>query len=75
MLLTHTSGFMNWRFFSAEGKLAFVNSPWSKFGYSGEGFEYLASYAQSKLGIPFDGLVQETLFNPLDLQDAFITVN
>ena len=75
MLLNHTSGFMNWRFFSDDGELTFVNDPGTTFGYSGEGFEYLAKYAENKLGQPFNELVQTTLFDSLEMDDAFITVD
>jgi CubicO group peptidase (beta-lactamase class C family) len=75
MLLTHTSGFMNWRYFSDDRKLGFINQPGTTFGYSGEGFEYLAKYAENKLGVPFDQLVKSTLFEPLDMNNAAIVVS
>jgi CubicO group peptidase (beta-lactamase class C family) len=75
MLLSHTSGFMNWRFFSDDGKLAFINEPGETFGYSGEGYEYLAKYAENKLNQPFEKLVQETLFKTLGMKRAFLTVD
>lgn len=75
MLLTHTSGFANWRYFSQDGKLAFNHAPGSTFGYSGEGFEYLAKYAENKLGKPFPELVVENVLKPLRLQNAYYTVN
>ena len=74
MLLTHTSGFVNWRYFSKDRKLTFVNPPGQAFGYSGEGFEYLAMYAEKKLGIPFEQLVQTTIFDSLEMKDAYLTV-
>lgn len=74
MLLTHTSGFMNWRYFSENKKLSFIHPPGSKFGYSGEGFEYLAKYAENKLGIPFEQLVKSTVFKPLGMNNAFLGV-
>lgn len=74
MLLTHTSGFMNWRYFSDERKLDFINAPGTAFGYSGEGFEYLAKYAESKLGVPFGQLVESNIFEPLHMNNAAIVV-
>ncbi|GAB4186294.1 MAG: hypothetical protein Tsb002_10650 [Wenzhouxiangellaceae bacterium] len=74
MLLSHTSGFMNWRFFAEDGRLDFVNPPGTVFGYSGEGYEYLAKYAENKTGVPFEELVQATIFDPLDMQSASISV-
>jgi CubicO group peptidase (beta-lactamase class C family) len=74
MLLTHTSGFMNWRYFSEDKKLGFINAPGTTFGYSGEGFEYLAKYAENKLGVPFGQLVESTLFEPLGMNNASFVV-
>ncbi len=74
MALSHTSGFMNWRYFSEDRKLAFVNNPGEKFNYSGEGFEYLAKYAEQKLGQPFEQLVQSTIFSPLGIKSASLSV-
>ncbi len=75
MLLNHMSGFMNWRYFSKDKKLNFVHPPGSTFGYSGEGFEYLAKYAENKLEVPFEQLVQETIFKPLGMNNAFFAVH
>jgi CubicO group peptidase (beta-lactamase class C family) len=75
MLLTHTSGFMNWRYFSDDRKLGFINQPGTTFGYSGEGFEYLAKYAENKLGVPFGQLVKSTLFEPLEMNNAAFVVH
>lgn len=75
MLLTHRSGFMNWRYFSDERKLDFIHTPGTTFGYSGEGFEYLANYAESKIGIPFEQLVESTIFEPLGMKNSSIAVH
>jgi CubicO group peptidase (beta-lactamase class C family) len=74
MLLNHTSGFMNWRYFSDGKKLDFINTPGTTFGYSGEGFEYLAKYAENKLGVPFEQLVESTVFKPIGMNNASIVV-
>lgn len=74
MLLTHMSGFMNWRYFSDDRKLSFIKAPGSTFGYSGEGFEYLAKYAEKKMGKPFEELVESTVFEPLGIDSASIVV-
>lgn len=75
MLLSHTSGFMNWRFFSDDGKLSFVSAPGTSFGYSGEGYEYLAKYAEKKLKTSFPELVQKEVFSPLKMEDSAIVVD
>lgn len=75
MLLTHTSGFLNWRYFSDDRKLDFVHPPGTVFGYSGEGFEYLAKYAEEKLNIPFEDLVKSTIFEPIGMKNAYLSVD
>ncbi|WP_353519044.1 serine hydrolase domain-containing protein [Thalassotalea sp. SU-HH00458] len=75
MLLSHMSGFMNWRYFADDGKLDFIHKPGTSFGYSGEGFEYLAKYAENKMGVSFDKLVQATIFDPLGMDNASIIVD
>jgi len=74
MLLTHTSGFMNWRFLADDFKLQFVTDPGTSFGYSGEGFKYLATYAEKKLGRDFESLVQEQVFGPIGIVNVSVTV-
>lgn len=75
MLLTHTSGFLNWRYFSDDGKLDFIHPPGTAFGYSGEGFEYLAKYAENKLNIAFEDLVKSTIFEPIGMKKAFLSAD
>lgn len=75
MALTHTSGFPNWRFFLADGKLAFLHDPGSHYGYSGEGFEYVARHAQAKLGMPFPDLMREQVFAPLGIEHARLRID
>lgn len=70
MALNHTTGFPNWRFFLDDNRLRFVNDPGAVYGYSGEGYEYLARYAEEKLGKPFDELVRETVFEPIGMEAA-----
>ena len=74
LILTHTSGLPNWRFQTNDFKLKFVNEPGTKFGYSGEGFQYLMRYAEHKLGIPFESLVRSYVFDPIGMKDVSISV-
>lgn len=75
MALTHTSGFPNWRFFLPGGKLRFLHDPGSRYGYSGEGIEYVARYAESKLGTPFPDLVGAQVFGPLGIRSAQLRID
>jgi CubicO group peptidase (beta-lactamase class C family) len=74
MALSHTTGFMNWRFFAPDGKLAFINEPGERFGYSGEGFEYVAKYAENKLGVGLEELAKKYVFEPIGMTDVALSV-
>lgn len=75
MVLNHTSGFPNWRFFRRDGKLAFENSPGVIYGYSGEGFEYLARAVENKLRRPFPRLVETYLFKSLGMTASTLEIH
>ncbi len=70
MLLTHSAGFLNWRYLDAQNTLTFVNEPGSTFKYSGEGFEYLKEALVRKFNRPFDELVNEYVFTPAGMIDS-----
>jgi CubicO group peptidase (beta-lactamase class C family) len=74
-VLDHTTGFPNWRFFRADRKLAFEHAPGSHYGYSGEGFEYLARAVAKKLGAPFPDIVQRTVLEPIGMHDTAMAVD
>ena len=74
MVLNHTSGFPNWRFFRSDMKLAFENSPGATYGYSGEGFEYLARAIESKLRQPFPRLVETYVFEPIGMTASTLEI-
>lgn len=75
MVLNHTSGLPNWRAFRADRRLAFDHDPGTHYGYSGEGFEWLARALETKLGMPFPTLVQRTVFDPIGMTTAAIAVD
>lgn len=75
LALIHQTGLPNWRFFVPGGKLAFQSSPGERYGYSGEGLEYAARFAERKLGRPFPELVAETVLEPLGMKSTRIAVN
>ena len=47
MALDHQTGFANWRR-ETGGKLSFIRNPGTAFGYSGEGYQYVARFAEKK---------------------------
>lgn len=67
ILLSHQSGFPNWRWNHPSGKLAFEFDPGTRYQYSGEGFEYLKNAIQHKMGKPLQSLADSLLFSPLGL--------
>ncbi len=69
-ILSHQSGFDNWRWHSASKKLQFNFEPGQKFMYSGEGFEYLRKALESKFHKSLEELADSLLFTPLGMTDS-----
>jgi len=61
MALSHQTGLPNWR--DAKG-LAFDHDPGTTTGYSGEGYQYAARYAERRTGKSFEALAGRWLFAP-----------
>ncbi|MFC5861801.1 serine hydrolase domain-containing protein [Acidicapsa dinghuensis] len=72
LCLSHQTGFANWRRMT-NGILTFKFKPGTQSGYSGEGFFYLARFAQNKTGQPFDQLAQNEVFGPMGMKDTSFT--
>jgi CubicO group peptidase (beta-lactamase class C family) len=70
MLLSHTSGYPNWRpgGEEVEGPLSLLFRPGSRFAYSGEGIFYLQRQIERISGQALAPLAQQRLFAPLGLQ-------
>ncbi|MFZ5635639.1 MAG: serine hydrolase domain-containing protein [Pseudomonadota bacterium] len=66
LALSHRTGFPNWR----DGALGFERPPGVAFGYSGEGFEYMARFVERKTGTPFETLAQELVFAPAGMRET-----
>ncbi len=71
-VLTHQTGFVNWRRDHPSQKLTFDHEPGTKFGYSGEGFQYLKKALESKFGKKLEKLVDSLLFTPLQMKDSYL---
>jgi len=65
-VLTHRSGFPNWR----SSKLEFMADPGTKVNYSGEGLEYLRRALEKKFNEPLERLAQKHLFQPYAMTDT-----
>ena len=69
-VLSHQSGFPNWRYLSSDNTLKFEFKPGTRYQYSGEGFEYLRKAIEAKLNQPFEQIAQHILFEPLGMRDT-----
>ena len=71
MVLSHRSGFPNWRRDEADGKLKIKFEPGTQYLYSGEGYQYLAMVLRQIEGTDWNGLeaaFQERVGKPLGLE-------
>lgn len=78
MVLSHTSGFPNWRFFNEDKKLDIKFTPGTQFLYSGEGFEYLANviaHLKNTNKDDLQDLFEEEVSTPLGMKNFFYTWN
>ncbi len=74
-VLTHQTGFDNWRWNNPSKKLTFNFDPGTKYKYSGEGFEYLKHALEHKFNMPLDRLADSILFKPLKMYDTWYVWN
>jgi len=69
-ILSHQSGFPNWRYLNKSNKLNFQFEPGSQYQYSGEGFEYLRKALENKFNKSLSKLASELIFEPLKMTDT-----
>ncbi len=74
-ILTHQTGFDNWRWNNPSKRLKFNFDPGTKFKYSGEGFEYLKNALEHKFNMSLDSLADSILFKPLQMNDTWYVWN
>lgn len=74
-ILSHQTGFLNWRWLDKSKKLKFQFEPGTKYQYSGEGFEYLRRALEKKFGKTFDELAEELVFDPLEMNNSSLIWN
>jgi CubicO group peptidase (beta-lactamase class C family) len=70
IILSHQTGFSNWRGSNKDGKLHFEFEPGTKYQYSGEGLEYLRKALEHKFHKTLDQLANELIFMPLQMNDT-----
>ena len=68
MVLSHTAGFPNWRFFMEDGKLKFLFSPGTRFSYSGEGIHLLQLVIEEITGENLETLSRKNIFEPFGMK-------
>ncbi len=72
-VLSHQTGFPNWRWQNKGERLDIKFQPGQGFGYSGEGYEYLQFILEKKLGRSLQQLATENVFVPLGMsQSSFV---
>ncbi|RYG52634.1 MAG: class A beta-lactamase-related serine hydrolase [Chitinophagaceae bacterium] len=74
-VLTHRTGFPNWRSMNADGKLNIMFTPGTSYNYSGEGFEYLKLVIQKITGKKVEQVLKEEVIEPIGLYHTFFSAN
>lgn len=67
MLLSHTAGFPNWRYFNEDRELNINFEPGSRFAYSGEGIDLLQLVVETVTGKSLEDLMQGHIFQPFGM--------
>ncbi|HEY6292686.1 MAG TPA: serine hydrolase [Terriglobia bacterium] len=67
MLLSHTSGFANFRWLEEDHKLKIHFEPGSRFAYSGEGILLLQLVVETITKTPLEELMQKHVFQPFQM--------
>ncbi|MDX1937436.1 MAG: serine hydrolase, partial [Flavihumibacter sp.] len=70
IILSHQTGFANWRYLNENKKLVFEFEPGTKFQYSGEGFEYLRKAMEVKFGKKLEQLADSLIFKAAKMKDT-----
>ncbi len=70
LILSHQTGFPNWRWVNENKKLNFQFEPGTKYQYSGEGMEYLRKALEKKFNKSLQILANELIFQPLKMTDT-----
>lgn len=70
MILSHQSGFPNWRENRPDGKLVFEFEPGTQYQYSGEGYEYLRKALEAKFDKSLEQMAHELIFSPLKMNNT-----
>jgi len=72
-VLTHSSGFPNWREFDNSKILQIHFNPGEKWSYSGEGIVYLSKVIEKITGMSLEDFMQQTVLKPLGMNASSYT--
>ena len=70
ILLTHSSGFANFRWLEPDKKLRIHFTPGSRYGYSGEGFSLLQHVLEQGLGLDVGQEMQRRVFDRFGMRNT-----
>ncbi|WP_428660483.1 serine hydrolase domain-containing protein [Runella sp.] len=70
LVLSHRSGFPNWRKDRKSNHLSMRSTPGERFGYSGEGFVYLQKVVEKITGNSINDVMEERVLKPLKMSNS-----
>lgn len=70
MLLSHSSGMLNWRWINDNEKLDIKFEPGSRYVYSGEGIQVMQLVVEERTGKPLAELMQQRVFDRFGMKDT-----
>jgi CubicO group peptidase (beta-lactamase class C family) len=73
MLMSHTTGFANFRFIEPDRKLRFHHDPGTRYGYSGEGILLAQFVLESGLGLDVGAEMQKRIFDRFGMARSSMT--
>ena len=72
-VLSHTTGFPNWRAPRNSKTLPIYFTPGERFSYSGEGFVYLSKAVEQITKMKLEDYVRQAVFEPLGMKSSSLT--
>jgi CubicO group peptidase (beta-lactamase class C family) len=74
-VLSHRTGFPNWAYMNPDGKIDIKFTPGTKYGYSGEGFEYLKRVVVHITGKDILQVMKEEVMDPMQIYNMHFSKN
>jgi CubicO group peptidase (beta-lactamase class C family) len=70
MLLSHSSGLLNWRWINDDGKLDIKFEPGTRYVYSGEGIQLMQLIVEERTGKALADLMQQRVFDRFGMKNT-----